>query len=71
MMVLDGRALLHHLATVCHIPRNVRRVVIDAAVDDVVRVYYECFGDPKLLSVEALEPVKDAVMIHVEDLADK
>jgi hypothetical protein len=71
MMVLDGRALLHHVATVCHIPRHVRRVVIDAASDDVVRVYFEGCGDPKLLSVEALEPVKDAVMIHVEDRADK
>jgi len=71
MMVLDGRALLHHVATVCNIPQHVRRVVIDAAVDDVVRVYYECCGDPQLLSVEALEPVKDAVRIHVEDRADK
>ena len=71
MRILDGRAFLQQLERSSAIPGQVRRVVIDAAFDDVVRVYYECFGDTKLLSVEALESLNDGVQIHVEDLADK
>jgi hypothetical protein len=70
MSVLRGRQLLDHLQQAGVVPPNVRRAVIDASFDHVVSVYYECFGDPRLLRVDALEPLKDAVALHVEDLAD-
>jgi hypothetical protein len=33
------------------IPSNCRRVVIDAEVSNPVHLYYECFGDERLLNI--------------------
>ncbi len=36
------------------VPSNCRRMVIDMEVEKAVRVYYDCFGDERLLEVEGL-----------------
>ncbi|KKN20053.1 hypothetical protein LCGC14_0939470 [marine sediment metagenome] len=34
------------------LPDNCRRVIIDIAYDDAVKVYYECYGDERLLKID-------------------
>jgi hypothetical protein len=71
MNVLLGDDFLAHLVKTGAVPHNVRRVVIDAHFQEVVHVYYECFGDQTLLSVDTVESLQDCIAIHVEDLAGK
>jgi hypothetical protein len=71
MRVTTGSTFLDALKKAGCIPPNTRRVVIDASFEEVVHVYYECFGDATLLSVDVVEPIKDCLAVHVEDLSDK
>jgi hypothetical protein len=49
---IDSRALIQALIDKEIIPqREVRRVIIDAEVGDVVRIHVECFGAKDLLDV--------------------
>lgn len=34
------------------VPKDCCRVVIDVRVDEMVKVYYDCFGDKQMLSLE-------------------
>lgn len=44
------------------LPANTKRVIIDAEVSKVVTVYYECFGDARLLKIG----IEDALLKDVE-----
>jgi hypothetical protein len=70
MNVLLGRDFLERLKQAGALPPSARRVVIDASSEEVVHVYYECFGDPALLSIDAIESVKGCLAVHVADLSD-
>jgi hypothetical protein len=71
MNVLLGRDFLTKLQAAGVLPPHTRRVVIDAAYDEVVQVYYECFGDSRMLSIDTAETFHDMLAVHVEDLAEK
>jgi hypothetical protein len=71
MFVTTGRSFLDVLKKTGLIPPNTRRVVIDASMDEVVQMYYECYGDATLLCVDTVESLKDCITVHVEDLSDK
>ena len=71
MSVLLGRTFLDRLKQAGAIPPTTRRIVIDASFDEVVHVYYECFGDAALLAIDTPEALKDSIVVHVEDLSDE
>jgi hypothetical protein len=71
MNVLHGKDFLTVLKDLGAVPAHARRVVIDADMTDIVHVYYEGYGDPRLLSIEGLSRVKDAIAVHVEELPDQ
>lgn len=44
---------------------RVRRVVLDAEVGQSIKVYVECFGDERLLTIGT--PPREAVQIHMTE----
>lgn len=51
------------------VPHNVRRVLIDIPVADVVTIHYECYGDEKMFTAELAVALKKAEVVHVGDAA--
>ena len=49
--VVGGVELGKALAAAGLVPDNCSRMIVDVQVNDVVRVYYTCFGDEDLLRV--------------------
>ena len=50
------------------IPPNVRRVIIDAPPDGAIKVYYECYADTRMFTIELADALKGCEVIHVEDV---
>jgi hypothetical protein len=71
MKVTTGRDFLAALQQAGCLPPNTFRVVFDASFEDVVHVYYECFGDSALLTVDTVEAIKGSLTVHIEDLSDQ
>lgn len=65
MASLYGIEIGTKLAAAGLIPENVRRIVIDIPANDPIMVYYECYGDAKLvnLTIEELIKNKDRLKI--------
>ncbi len=55
--VILGKGLLETLMGAGILPDNCRRAVIDVTVDKPVKVYYECYGDERLLDVDFAEHI--------------
>ena len=53
--LVGGRSFLGRLVELGIIPSLTRRVVIEAAVDDVVMIYVQQYGDARLLGVEVAD----------------
>ena len=51
----------------CGLPENCRRIVLDLQYREVVKVFYECLGDERLLDIE---PPTDAVCISATELEE-
>lgn len=47
---------------------DVCRVIIDIPCNDVVKVYYECFADKRMLTLDLTAALKDAEVISVNDV---
>ncbi|KKN81059.1 hypothetical protein LCGC14_0322780 [marine sediment metagenome] len=58
--------LFQEWSKTCDLPKECRRMAIDVAVDDVVIVYYECFGDEETLA--KMPSLKGAKVVHVASL---
>ena len=43
------------------VPPNCRHAIIDANYDNTVQVYFDCFGDERLLTLDALPELKAAI----------
>ena len=66
--IVTGKEFLQKLLDLGIIPLNTRRVVIDAARDDLVMVYVEQLGTERLLSVTpTLEGIKIQIVGEEED----
>jgi hypothetical protein len=66
-----GNALVERLKRAGVVPANARRVVIAASLNQPVHVFFEGFGDDRLLEVITPESLAEAIVLHVEDLAEK
>ena len=58
--IIAHQGIFHELKKRGLIPDHCRRVVIDIEVGNVVKVFYECYGDERLIEVltpENLKPV--------------
>jgi hypothetical protein len=66
-----GNQLLQRLQQIGVAPPNARRVIIDARINEVLAVYYECFGDQATMEIARPEVFDQALTLHVEDLSDK
>ena len=60
---IEGYKLVNHLVEIGAIPPgNYQRVVMEASVDGPVRIYTQCAGTDKLLSVAMPAP---AIVVNV------
>lgn len=48
------------------VPPETCRIIIDAPLDGVVRVYYQCNADKRMFNVDFVEMVKGAEPVSVE-----
>lgn len=62
-----GREFLTMLKDAGMLPPETSRVVIDAKVDDVVRIYCQSYGRDDILKVIMPESLADAVKINVSE----
>ncbi len=69
MACMTGRTLLDgwvkQLIDAGVAPPETRRLIIDIPVDDVVKVYYECYGDEKMFTTELAVALQKADIIRV------
>ncbi len=49
------------------LPKRLRRVIIDIAYDDVVKVYIESLGDEAMFDVSLATVVEGAKVVRAED----
>ena len=47
-----SKGLVDALKKSCLLPDNTVRVIVDVQLNNVVRVYYECLGDERILEVD-------------------
>lgn len=62
-MVL-GHTLIQRLQAAHLLPPACRRVVVDVQVNEVVKVYYECFGSEELLEVLLPPALTEGIVIE-------
>lgn len=43
------------------VPDGCRRIIIDIAVNTPVKMYYECFGDERILAIDLPKLLKEVV----------
>lgn len=64
----DAVEFMNHLIDAGVAPPNLRRVVIDLAVDEIPKVYYETYACSKVLQVNVITMMHDADSIYADDL---
>ena len=52
------------------VPENVKRMVIDIEANEVVKVYYDCYGDKKMLELDLPASLQEAVKIRAKDILE-
>lgn len=50
------------------LPPEVRRIIIDIPLEDPVKVYYECFGDERMFTIDLANMLGKAEAIGVRDM---
>lgn len=70
MAKMIGGMMLQTLHDAGILPPNCRRVIIDAKADDVVHMYFECFGDERVLRLDLPTNLGacDTVRIWAQDM---
>ena len=51
-MVVHSMDLIKQFVEAGLVPDNCQRMIIDVKYDEVVKVYYECLGDKKMLDID-------------------
>lgn len=76
-MAIAGRKVTDWIKTFVAagvVPPNTRRVIVDIAIDHIAQVYYECYGDTRMFTVEVMigltEALKGAEVAHVSQAAE-
>lgn len=49
------------------VPSATRRIVIDIEYDEIVKIYYECLGDKRILDLKLPEKLLGAMAVHAKD----
>lgn len=64
--LITGEKLVKQFQKAGMLPDNCRRMVIDASADKLVIIYYECYGDERIIDI----CVPDKLNLHVEKEGD-
>jgi len=51
-------------------PPEGRRGIIDISIDDAAKVYYECFADKRMFSIDLIKMVSGTKAINVMEQPD-
>lgn len=65
------RGYLGDLEAAGIVPPETRRVIIDINVNCVATVYYECFADKRMFTVDLTKALSGAEVIGVADMPEK
>ncbi len=52
------------------VPSEVRRVIIDIPLDEPAVVYYECYADKRMFSIDLVNLVSGTKAVNVMDVPD-
>ncbi len=52
MMVKGDSKLVQQFVKAGIVPNHCRRIVLDMEIGEIVKLYYECYGDDKLLEID-------------------
>jgi hypothetical protein len=61
MAIKHGKSFLEMLHEQGIISKNVRRVIIDASVDEALKLYIEEYGDERMLHLDVMPELEAAV----------
>ena len=48
------------------VPENCTRVIIDIGLDQILKVYYEAYGDKRILDLDLMSALKDVEVFKIE-----
>lgn len=48
------------------VPENCTRVIIDIGLDEILKVYYEAYGDKRILDLDLMSALKDVEVFKIE-----
>ena len=48
------------------VPKNCTRVIIDIGLDSILKVYYEAYGDQRILDLDLMSALKDVEVFKIE-----
>jgi hypothetical protein len=65
------RGYLGDLEAAGIVPPETRRVIVDINTNCVATVYYECFADKRMFSIDLTKALAGADVVSVADMAEK